>query len=102
MRGRVVGERASAGIRCGRDARAYRRCRDPSALSNLTVPADQAVVTVCAAGKTSRLAATQLRQRGIEAFSLVGGMKAWSLAWNTAETATPTATLIQFRRTGKG
>lgn len=85
-----------------RDAYAALGAGDPSALSNLGIPADRAVVTVCAAGRTSRLAAAQLRQRGIEAFSLAGGMKAWSLAWNAAEVATPTGTLVQFRRTGKG
>ncbi|HET9328000.1 MAG TPA: rhodanese-like domain-containing protein [Candidatus Eisenbacteria bacterium] len=85
-----------------RDAYAALRAGDPSALSNLTVPADQPVVTVCAAGRTSQLAAAQLRQRGVEAFSLAGGMKAWSLAWNEAEAVTADATLIQFRRTGKG
>ena len=84
------------------DAYAALGAGDSSALSALTVPADRAVVTVCAAGRTCRLAAEQLRQRGIEAFSLAGGMKAWSLAWNTAEIATPTAQLVQFRRTGKG
>ena len=85
-----------------RDAYAALRAGDPSALSNLTVPADQPVVTVCAAGRTSQLAAAQLRQRGVEASSLAGGMKAWSLAWNEAEAVTADATLIQFRRTGKG
>lgn len=85
-----------------RDAYAALGAGDPSALFNVTVPADQAVVTVCGAGRTSRLAAAQLRQRGIEAFSLAGGMKAWSLAWNTTAIDTPKATLVQFRRTGKG
>ncbi len=78
------------------------RAGDPSALSDLEMPADRPVVTVCAAGRTSQIAAVQLRQRGVEAFSLVGGMKSWSLAWNTAELAAPQAALIQFRRTGKG
>ena len=84
------------------DAYAALGAGDPSALSDLSVPADQPVVAVCAAGRTSQLAAAQLRQRGVEAFSLTGGMKAWSLAWNEAEVDTPTATLVQFRRTGKG
>ena len=85
-----------------RDVYAALGAGDPSALSTLTLPADQPVVTVCGAGRTSRIAAAQLRQRGVEAFSLVGGMKAWSVAWNAAEIHTPTATLVQFRRTGKG
>ena len=85
-----------------RDVYAALGAGDPSALSTLTFPADRPVVTVCGAGRTSRIAAAQLSQRGVEAFSLAGGMKAWSLAWNAAETHTPTATLVQFRRTGKG
>jgi len=84
------------------DAYAALGAGDPSALSGLEVPTDRPVVTVCAAGRTSEIAAVQLRQRGINTSSLVGGMKAWSLAWNTAELAAPRATLIQFRRTGKG
>src|SRR5207249_1026707 len=33
-----------------------------------------------------------------------GGMRAWSLAWNTAEVSCPgsTARIVQLRRTGKG
>jgi hypothetical protein len=54
------------------------------------------------------LAAEQLRHQGHEAFSLEGGMKAWSLAWNTAEVPLPEplpgarAEVVQVRRTGKG
>jgi glyoxylase-like metal-dependent hydrolase (beta-lactamase superfamily II) len=68
------------------------------------VPSDGPVVTVCAAGKTSQIAAEQLTARGIGALSLEGGMKAWSLAWNTAEVPMPqdTTRIIQVRRTGKG
>src|SRR5688500_1189073 len=58
---------------------------DPDALAGLDLPGDRLAVTVCAAGRTSLLAALQLRQRGIEARSLAGGMKGWSLAWNSAD-----------------
>ncbi|MGH9175402.1 MAG: rhodanese-like domain-containing protein, partial [Vicinamibacterales bacterium] len=77
---------------------------DPDALAGLDLPADRPVATVCAAGKTSLLAALQLRRRGIEARSLSGGMKGWSLAWNTAvvPVAGSAATVVQVRRTGKG
>jgi glyoxylase-like metal-dependent hydrolase (beta-lactamase superfamily II)/rhodanese-related sulfurtransferase len=77
---------------------------DPRALADVALPAGQAIVTVCAAGKTSRIAAHQLQARGLEALSLDGGMKAWSLAWNTALVPLPrtTAQVIQVRRTGKG
>src|SRR5213080_3397155 len=61
------------------------KAHDPAALADVDVPSDGPVVTVCAAGKTSRIAAEQLQARGLQALSLDGGMKAWSLAWNTAE-----------------
>lgn len=77
---------------------------DPTALDGLDLPGDRPVVTVCAAGKTSLLAAERLRARGQTAFSLAGGMQAWSLAWNQA--AVPAsgspAAVLQLRRTGKG
>ena len=60
------------------------------------------VVTVCSAGKTSAIAAGQLKDQGFEVYSLQGGMKAWSLAWNTAKLSMPDLQIIQFRRTGKG
>src|SRR5204863_736917 len=80
------------------------RAHDPVALADVDAPSDGPVVTVCAAGKTSQIAAEQLAARGIEALSLEGGMKAWSLAWNTAEVAVSQSTIrvIQVRRTGKG
>ena len=77
---------------------------DPHALDAVDVADGASVVTVCAAGRTSQLAAEQLAARGVPALSLEGGMKAWSLAWNTAEVSMPqgTARIIQVRRTGKG
>jgi glyoxylase-like metal-dependent hydrolase (beta-lactamase superfamily II)/rhodanese-related sulfurtransferase len=80
------------------------RERDPAALADVDVPGDGPVVTVCAAGKTSLIAAELLAARGVEAMSLEGGMKAWSLAWNTAEVPLPDSSVrvIQVRRTGKG
>ncbi len=78
--------------------------RDPHALDAAVLPEDRTVVTVCAAGRTSLLASTLLRSRGIPACSLEGGMKAWSGAWNLAEVPLPgsEARVIQVRRTGKG
>jgi glyoxylase-like metal-dependent hydrolase (beta-lactamase superfamily II) len=77
---------------------------DPDALAGIRVPIDRPVVTVCAEGKTSRTAMETLRARGYDARSLTGGMKAWSLAWNSAEVPLPVseAGVIQVRRTGKG
>jgi glyoxylase-like metal-dependent hydrolase (beta-lactamase superfamily II) len=77
---------------------------DPNALSNVDLPEGAPVVTVCNVGKTSAIAAEQLRAQGFQALSLAGGMKAWSLAWNSAEVQVPNsdARIIQVRRTGKG
>jgi rhodanese-related sulfurtransferase len=51
---------------------------DPSALAELALPRDRPVVTVCTAGKmASQVAAEQLAARGLEVFSLEGGMRAW-------------------------
>ena len=77
---------------------------DPEAFSGLSIPVDLPVVTVCAAGKMSRKAAEQLQKKGLAVYSLEGGMKAWSLAWNTAlvPTALSGVTILQIRRTGKG
>lgn len=85
---------------------AYDRLKadDPQALASVRLPDNLPVVTICAGGRVSLVAAEQLRARGIEARSLVGGMRAWSLAWNTAQVALPNsaAQVIQLRRTGKG
>ncbi len=80
------------------------KANDPKALAGVELPGDLPVVAVCAAGKTSLVAAQQLQTCGIEALSLEGGMKAWSLAWNIAELSLPGSQVrvIQVRRTGKG
>jgi rhodanese-related sulfurtransferase len=80
------------------------KAKDPNAMEETELPTGLPVVTVCNAGNSSRTAAEQLRAQGYEALSLEGGMKAWSMAWNTAEVALPgTETqVLQVRRTGKG
>lgn len=80
------------------------KANDPQALADVEFPGNLPVVTVCAAGKTSLVAAQQLQARGMQALSLEGGMKAWSLAWNTAEVpvAGDNVHVLQVRRTGKG
>jgi glyoxylase-like metal-dependent hydrolase (beta-lactamase superfamily II)/rhodanese-related sulfurtransferase len=83
---------------------AYQRlnANDPTVLDEITIPENSKVVTVCAAGRTSQIAANELRKKGIEAYSLEGGMKAWSLAWNKAVISFSDYKIIQLRRTGKG
>jgi glyoxylase-like metal-dependent hydrolase (beta-lactamase superfamily II) len=85
---------------------AYDRLKagDPGAMEGLDVPGDRPVVTVCGAGRSSAVAAEQLREQGYDALTLEGGMKAWGLAWNTADVPAGggKAEVVQVRRTGKG
>jgi glyoxylase-like metal-dependent hydrolase (beta-lactamase superfamily II)/rhodanese-related sulfurtransferase len=76
----------------------------PGALAGVVLPAGQPVVTVCNAGRVSQMAAALLTARGVDARSLTGGMKAWSLAWNVADVplADAAVRVTQVRRTGKG
>jgi len=103
---RPAAERAEWSIPGSVHADAYDALRrgDPNALADFHPANGGRVVTVCGAGKTSMLAAERLRARGLDAVSLDGGMRAWSLAWNTAEVPCPgsTARIVQLRRTGKG
>jgi glyoxylase-like metal-dependent hydrolase (beta-lactamase superfamily II)/rhodanese-related sulfurtransferase len=78
------------------------RAKKPDALQGLHLDKTIPVVTVCASGKTSLIAAGLLNENGFEAYSLEGGMKGWSLSWNTAKLSFPAFAIIQFRRTGKG
>ena len=77
---------------------------DQRAMEGLELPKGAPVVTVCGRGCSSAVAAEQLRRQGHEVFSLEGGMKAWSLAWNAADVPLPgvRAEVVQVRRTGKG
>lgn len=85
---------------------AYEALRDgrPGALTDAAFPPDRPVVTVCNAGRVSETAAQILADRGFDARTLAGGMKAWSLAWNLADVplSDPSVLVIQVRRTGKG
>lgn len=74
----------------------------PDVFNGLTFPENTPIVTVCAQGFTSQIAADQLIEKGLEAYSLEGGMKGWSLSWNIAEIQEGDVTVIQVRRTGKG
>ncbi|MDQ3549186.1 MAG: MBL fold metallo-hydrolase [Chloroflexota bacterium] len=103
---RPADERAEWAIPGSRHIDAYERLKagDRRVLDAVEVPDGAPVVTVCAAGRTSLIAADVLRERGVDAISLTGGMKAWSLAWNTAELQIPGSDtlVVQVRRTGKG
>jgi glyoxylase-like metal-dependent hydrolase (beta-lactamase superfamily II) len=86
------------------DAYADLKVRNTHALDGISLPTDVPVVTVCNAGHVSQTASEQLKARGINASSLEGGMRAWSLSWNTADVSLPNsrARVIQVRRVGKG
>ncbi len=83
---------------------AYERLNqgDNSVLDEIEIPRNSKVITVCAAGRTSQIASEVLRNKGVDAYSLEGGMKAWSLAWNKADIFFDSYKIIQLRRTGKG
>jgi glyoxylase-like metal-dependent hydrolase (beta-lactamase superfamily II) len=83
---------------------AYKRLNegDNSVLDEIEIPEHAKVVTVCAAGRTSQIASDALREKGINAFSLAGGMKAWGTAWNVAQKQFAGFEVLQVRRTGKG
>jgi glyoxylase-like metal-dependent hydrolase (beta-lactamase superfamily II) len=103
---RTDDDRAQWAIPGSLHVNAYQALRsgEPGALADLALDPGRPVVTVCNAGKVSQTAADVLAQRGFDAQSLAGGMKAWSLAWNTALVPLPddAATVVQVRRTGKG
>jgi rhodanese-related sulfurtransferase len=63
---------------------------DNSALDDLEAD-EEPVVTVCGRGKAASQAAEALRDCDIDARTLEGGMRAWSLAWNAAEATIPGA-----------
>src|SRR6266702_6022628 len=91
---RPAAERAEWSIPGSVHADAYEALRraDPTALADFHPTNGDRVVTVCSAGKTSRLAAERLRARGLDAVSLEGGRRALSLAWNSAEVPSPSRT----------
>src|SRR5688500_1145738 len=85
------------------DAYQQLRAGDETVLDNVEVPANATVVTVCAAGRTSLLASRLLQRKGVQAYSLQGGMKAWNYAWDAAEVTLPNGVrIVQVRRPAKG
>ncbi len=80
------------------------RAGQPGALADAAFPLDRPIVTICNVGACQPDGRRVLAERGFDARSLAGGMKAWSLAWNAADVPLPDASVrvIQVRRTGKG
>src|SRR5258706_14083518 len=59
------------------------RAHNPAALADVDDPSDGPVVTVCAAGKTSKFSDDQLQARGLKALILTAGRMACILALNS-------------------
>ncbi|MDX1388867.1 MAG: MBL fold metallo-hydrolase [Acidobacteriota bacterium] len=69
------------------------------------LPADRPVITVCRGGVRSQRAAAVLREMGLDAISLAGGLRVWGGVWTTASIelkSAPEAVFVQIRRNGKG
>jgi glyoxylase-like metal-dependent hydrolase (beta-lactamase superfamily II)/rhodanese-related sulfurtransferase len=69
------------------------------------LPRDRQIVTICARGSRSRLAAEALRAAGYRAVSLAGGMAAWSALYDLAPVPAELpghGRIVQVRRLGKG
>lgn len=84
------------------DAYGKLKLKDKTALKGVHLDKNTPVVTVCAAGNTSMIAAAMLKNQGYQAYSLADGMKGWSLAWNKAVISFSNYQVVQLRRVGKG
>jgi glyoxylase-like metal-dependent hydrolase (beta-lactamase superfamily II) len=84
------------------DAYEQLKQNNSNALQDINLDKEAPVVTVCAGGRMSMIAADILQGRGYDTYSLAGGMKAWSLAWNKALLSFENFAIVQLRRTGKG
>jgi len=101
---RPIAERAEWHIPNSIHFNAYEKLKNNNfeAFCGLHLDRSVPVVTYCAGGKMSLVAAKILQMQGYDTYSLEGGLKAWSLAWNTATINFSNFDVIQFRRTGKG
>lgn len=73
-------------------------------LNDLGIDVSRPVAVVCNHGNSSQRTTSFLRERGIEAYSVQGGMAAWETVY-VARALTPTATIdhaLQLDRVGKG
>ena len=59
---------------------------DEKAVDRLEAEDGVPIVTVCNQGGSCRIASDLLRKKGVEAYALEGGMKAWLTEGNAAET----------------
>lgn len=73
-----------------------------NALDAFEFDTQKPVVTLCARGKLSLFAAEILANKGVETYSLEGGMNAWNTAYDKQEIAFNDFKIIQIRRVAKG
>lgn len=72
------------------------------ALDGLELSSHKPIVTLCGKGRLSMFATEILANKGIEAYSLEGGMQAWNNAYGTQEIDFGIFKIIQIRRLAKG
>ncbi|HET9385655.1 MAG TPA: MBL fold metallo-hydrolase [Gemmatimonadales bacterium] len=73
-------------------------------VQTLQLDASRPIAVVCNHGNSSKKATAFLRERGYEAYSVIGGMAAWETVY-VARTLSPTPSLahvVQLDRVGKG
>ena len=66
------------------------------------LPDDREVVTVCASGARSSVAAEVLSRTGRRAANLAGGMAAWAMVYDAVTIELQQLRIVQVRRRGKG
>jgi ubiquinone/menaquinone biosynthesis C-methylase UbiE/rhodanese-related sulfurtransferase len=76
------------------------KANDQHAFDSLTLEQHVPIVTVCSAGGLSLTAAEILKQKGFDAFSLEGGMKAWTISHTTQHSNIMNTTDNGLRFTG--
>ena len=70
--------------------------------SQLQLPKDKKIVTICSHGNRSMVATFALAQNGLESTSLVGGMSLWNQVLNSTTLQEGDITIIQVEKVGKG
>jgi glyoxylase-like metal-dependent hydrolase (beta-lactamase superfamily II)/rhodanese-related sulfurtransferase len=63
---------------------------------------DEPVVVVCGRGEASDDVAAQLREAGVGAVNLAGGMRGWARVYESREIRHPEATVLQYERPASG
>ncbi len=73
-------------------------------IQSLALDSDRPIAVICGHGNSSKKATAFLRERGYEAYSVIGGMAAWETVY-VARHLSPTPSLshvVQLDRVGKG